>query len=152
MKQDRIVRIATWYLRLALGVGFLSAVADRLGIWCTTGTSQVAWGDWSHFCAYTAKLNWFLPKALIPAVAWLSTLAETFFGLALVFGWFLRPVAFASAGLLSLFALAMVTGIGVKAPLDYSVFSAAAGAMLLASISEVQVRSNEKNAACSTES
>jgi hypothetical protein len=34
--------------------------------------------------------------------------------------------------LLLLFAIGMVTGLGVKAPFDYSVFSAAAAAFLLA--------------------
>ena len=45
------------FLRLALGVSFLSAVGDRFGPWGAFGQSNVAWGDFSHFIAYTAKLN-----------------------------------------------------------------------------------------------
>jgi hypothetical protein len=40
-------------------------------------------------------------------------------------------VALASAILLGLFALAMTASLGVKPPLDYSVFSASAAALLL---------------------
>jgi hypothetical protein len=33
---------------------------------------------------YTAKLNWFLPAAMIPALAVIATAAETLFGLSLL--------------------------------------------------------------------
>jgi hypothetical protein len=29
----------------------------------------VSWGDYARFVAYTAKLNWFLPAAMIPTLA-----------------------------------------------------------------------------------
>jgi hypothetical protein len=54
------------FLRLALGVSFLSAVGDRFGFWGAFGQSGATWGDFSHFIAYTAKLNWFMPSATIP--------------------------------------------------------------------------------------
>lgn len=46
----------------------------------------------------------------------------------------LRPrlVAFGSAALLALFGTAMAISFGIKSPLDYSVFSASAAALLLA--------------------
>src|SRR6202140_2109499 len=44
----------------------------------------------------------------------------------------LRWVAFGAATLLFLFGTAMAISFGVKSPLDYSVFSASAGALLLA--------------------
>jgi uncharacterized membrane protein YphA (DoxX/SURF4 family) len=135
MKNERFLTLATWCLRLALGVSFLSAVADRFGLWGRNGAPRVAWGDWTHFCAYTAQLNWFLPKGLISPTAWTATLAETLLGLALILGVRLRLVALASAVLLALFAIAMVGALGIKAALDYSVFSAAGGAMLLSAIS-----------------
>src|SRR5262249_41494310 len=80
---------------------------------------------------YTAKLNWFLPAAMIPALALSATAAETLFGLLLVLGWNTRIVALVSGALLTTFALTMTVALGVKAPLDFSVFSAAAGALLL---------------------
>ena len=34
----------------------------------------------------TTQLNWFLPAAMIPVLATIATVAETLFGLLLVFG------------------------------------------------------------------
>jgi uncharacterized membrane protein YphA (DoxX/SURF4 family) len=92
----------------------------------------VAWGDFARFVAYTGKLNWFVPTILLPTLAWASTFAEILLGLALVVGLFTRIAALLSGMILLLFALAMTIVLGVKAPLDFSVFSASAGAFLLA--------------------
>ena len=119
------------YLRLALGISFLSAVADRFGLWGAYGRPNVAWGNFARFVDYTAKLNWFLPAAMIPALAMIVTAAETLFGLLLVLGWKTRITALLSGLLLTAFALTMTMALGVKAPLDLSVFSAAGGALLL---------------------
>ena len=119
------------FLRLALGISFLSAVADRLGFWGVYGQPNVAWGDYARFVDYTAKLNWFLPAAMIPALATVATAAETVFGLLLVLGWKTRLTALLSGVLLTIFALTMTMALGVKAPLNASVFSAAGGALLL---------------------
>jgi hypothetical protein len=43
-----------------------------------------------------------------------------------------RAVAFATAGLLALFGISMAISAGLKSPLEYSVFSASAAAVLLA--------------------
>ena len=48
-------------------------------------------------------------------------------------GWRTRMAALLSGVLLLLFALTMTVALGIKAPLDASVFSAAGGAFLLAS-------------------
>ncbi len=77
-------RIAPLLLRLALGVTLLSAVADRFGIWGPPGAATVAWGDWTHFVAYTAKVNSFLPSALAPALAIVATAAEALLGITLI--------------------------------------------------------------------
>ncbi len=118
-------------LRLALGISFMSAVADRFGLWGADGQPNVAWGDYARFVDYTAKLNWFLPASTIPALANFTTAAETLFGLLLVLGWKTRITALLSGILLTIFALAMTIALGVKAPLNFSVFSAAGGALLL---------------------
>ena len=54
-------RIAPLLLRLALSVTLLSAVADWFGIWGPPGAATADWGDWTHFVAYTSKVNSFLP-------------------------------------------------------------------------------------------
>ena len=120
------------FLRLALGIAFLAAVADRFGLWGSFGQPNVAWGDFSHFVAYTRKLNWFMPSAAIPALAWTATCVEILLGVALVLGAFTRVAAFLSGWLLLLFALSMTSALGLKAPLNFSVFTGSAAAFLLA--------------------
>jgi putative oxidoreductase len=124
-------RIAPLLLRLALGLTLLSAVADRFGIWGSPGAATVAWGDWTHFVAYTAKVNSFLPSSLAPALAIIATAAEAVLGIGLILGIFPRPVAFASAALFALFAGAMTLSFGIKAPLNFSVFVDFAAAFIL---------------------
>src|SRR5213076_837726 len=126
-----LIYLGSWLLRIALGTGFLSAMADRFGLWGPPGSPGVAWGDLTQFNAYVAKLNWFIPAGLIPVVGWASTVAETGLALALLIGWNLRWVSLASALLLLSFAATMTVALGPKAPLDYSVFTAAAAAFLL---------------------
>jgi hypothetical protein len=52
----RPTAVAVNFLRLALATGFLSAGADRLGLWGPRGTPGVAWGGFDSFLAYTGKL------------------------------------------------------------------------------------------------
>ena len=120
------------YVRLALGIAFLAAVTDRFGWWGPPGTSNVAWGNFDNFLAYTAKLNPYLPTAWMPAVGWGVTLAEAVCGVALIVGFQTRRVATVSGLMLLAFALGMTLGLGIKAPFNSSVFSASAGAFLLA--------------------
>jgi uncharacterized membrane protein YphA (DoxX/SURF4 family) len=125
---------ATLYLRLALGVGFLSAVADRFGLWGRPGTPLVAWGNFQNFLHYTATVNPWFPASWISSVGWLATICEAAFGIALILGLRTRLAAFASGLLTLVFALAMVLALGIKAALNYSVFAFSAGSFLLAAI------------------
>jgi quercetin dioxygenase-like cupin family protein/uncharacterized membrane protein YphA (DoxX/SURF4 family) len=95
--------IATVFARLALAAGFLSAVADRFGWWGSPGTA-----------------------------AWAATSAESLLGLTLLVGVLVRWSAWAAAALLVGFGLSMGLFLGWEAPLSYSVFAAAAAALLLA--------------------
>ena len=131
MMNEQILRVARIVLRFALGVTFLVSIADRFGVLGPNGTKNVSWGDWKHFVQYVAVLNWFVPKAVIPALAGVETAIETILGVALLFGIFQRMVAWCSAGLLLLFALTMSVALGVVAPLSYSVFTAFGAAFLL---------------------
>jgi hypothetical protein len=98
----RFERAAMVYARVALGTAFLSAVAGRFGIW----DRSVDWAHFERFMRRTAEVNAFMPAVTIPFLAW--------------------------ALLLAMFAMAMAVSTGIKPPLDYSVFSASAGALLLA--------------------
>ena len=125
-----------WLLRLSLAAGFLSAGVDRLGWWGPPGAPNVAWGAWAPFVEYTGQLLWFLPATWINAFAVVATVAEITLGLWLIIGIRLREAALASAGLLASFALSMTLAMGVKAPLNYSVFTAMAAALALAALVE----------------
>jgi uncharacterized membrane protein YphA (DoxX/SURF4 family) len=129
---ERSAGFSSAFLRLALSLSFLSAVADRFGWWGAFGQPNVAWGNFARFVAYTGKLNWFLPHAMIPALAVLSTGVEILFGLLLVAGWQTRITAACSGILLMTFGLAMTLALGIEAPLSFSVYSAAGGSLLLA--------------------
>jgi uncharacterized membrane protein YphA (DoxX/SURF4 family) len=120
------------FLRYALGLGFLSAVADRFGLWGPFGTPNVSWGNFSRFLEYTHTINWYAPAGLIPALGIIATAAETLFGLLLIVGWHTRAIAALSGLLLLVFGVSMALGLGVKAPLNYTVFTGAGGAFLLA--------------------
>jgi uncharacterized membrane protein YphA (DoxX/SURF4 family) len=132
MKNATVNGAAQWFLRVALAAGFLSAVADRFGLWGPAEAPHVAWGAWQPFVDYVAKLNWFALPALIPILAWTSTVAEVVLAMGLIIGWQLRWFALGAGLLLLAFAATMTLALGLKAPLDFSVFAAAAGAFLLA--------------------
>ena len=118
---------AARYARVAIGAAFLSAVAGRFGLW----TGHPSWASFEKFIPRVTELNPFVPASLMPIVAWAATLLETTFGVALIAGIQVRWAAFGSAALLAWFGTAMAVFTGLKPPLDYSVFSASAGALLL---------------------
>jgi uncharacterized membrane protein YphA (DoxX/SURF4 family) len=124
-----IVRL---FARFALGASFLSAVADRFGLWGPHGAKNVSWGDFAHFVEYTGAVMSLFPSSLTASFAWAATVAETLFGILLIAGFKIRMASVLSGLLLLSFAMGMVTGLGIKTPFDYSVFSAAAAAFLLA--------------------
>jgi hypothetical protein len=138
MSNERILQFTRVVLRVALASAFLVAVVDRLGLLGPYGSRNVSWGDWKHFEDYVAVLNWFVPKALIPALSILETVIETGLGLGLLVGFYLRIVAWSSAVLLGSFALTMSIALGVLAPLGYGVFTAIGAALLLGAIAAPQ--------------
>jgi uncharacterized membrane protein YphA (DoxX/SURF4 family) len=119
---------ASRYARLAIAAAFLSAVAGRFGLWAgTPGLSR-----FDAFIERTAALNFYAPAAAIPVLAWAATLAETGLAVALLAGVWIRGAALGSSALLATFGVLMALADGPKSPLDYSVFSASAAALLLA--------------------
>ncbi|MGJ5814393.1 DoxX family membrane protein [Paludibaculum fermentans] len=121
-------RATILYARLALGAAFLSGIASRFGLY----GKDVGYGNFANFLKYTAEVNAFMPASTILFLGWSATLAELVLGIALILGLWPRWVALASALLLVLFGIAMAISFGIKSPLDYSVFSASAAAVLLA--------------------
>jgi putative oxidoreductase len=129
MNAKRWERWAFICLRLSLGVAFLSGIADRFGLY---RGRNVGYGNFDGFMKYTAQVNSFMPAFNITVQAWAATVSEISLGLALILGIWPRWVALGSAVLLALFGIAMAISFGIKSPLDYSVFSASAGALVLA--------------------
>lgn len=125
-------RAAHWFLRIALAASYLSAVADRFGLWGPPGAAGVAWGDWAHFAAYAGHLNGFAPAALHEPLAIAATAAEVAIAIGLVVGWRLRLFAIASGVLAASFAVAMTLADGPQGPLAYSVFTVCAASLYLA--------------------
>jgi len=118
-------------LRIALGIGFLSAVADRFGFWGMHGEAAVAWGNWENFIQYVSKLNFGASGTIANVLGIIGTILEIVFGILLIIGFKLKYVAFFSGMLLLLFALEMSINTHLKLALDASVFSASFGAFLL---------------------
>jgi putative oxidoreductase len=129
----RAQTMAAPYARIALAAAFLSGIASRFGIY----GKDVGYGNFANFVHYTAEVNAFMPAFTIPFLAWAATVAEFVLGVLLLTGIWRRWVAWSSAVLLALFGIAMTISLGIKSPLDYSVFSASAAAMFLA-VSETE--------------
>src|ERR1700746_2115602 len=100
---NRAADYSTVFLRLALGFSFLSAVADRFGLWGAFGQPNVEWGNFSRFLEYTHTLNWYVPTAMIPTLGIIATSGEILFGLLLLVGWHTRSAARLSGLLLLTF-------------------------------------------------
>src|SRR2546430_838543 len=110
-----IVRL---FARFALGASFLSAVADRFGLWGPHGAKNVSWGDFAHFVEYTGAVMSLFPSSLTVSFAWAATVAETLFGILLIAGFKTRMASVLSGLLLLSFAMGMVTGLGIKTPFE----------------------------------
>lgn len=126
----KIIKI---FLRLAIALSFLSAAADRLGMW---PEAISVWGNWDNFLDYTAMLNPWFPEAVIPALGFIATVAEVIFAICLIFGLKTEFFARLSGFLLIVFALSMTFSLGIKGAFDYSVFTAAAAAFALSLMKE----------------
>lgn len=144
MTRAGAARWIEWALRLSLATAFLSAVGDRLGAWGPHGAPHASWGDWRHFRIYADQLNWYMPAAARPAAAVLATIGEAILAIALITGFRLRETAIGSGVLLTVFGISMALTLGIKSPLDYSVFTAVAAAFSLAGMASDRRREIRK--------
>ncbi|HLR36507.1 MAG TPA: hypothetical protein VK084_00555 [Chitinophagaceae bacterium] len=126
--KDMGKKIIKLFLRLSISLGFLSAVADRLGMW---RPEVSVWGNWDAFLSYTEHLNAWLPSSIIPFIGSAATIAEVIFAFFLLLGFKTELFAKLSAILLLIFALSMTFSTGIKSAFDFSVYSASAAAFAL---------------------
>jgi hypothetical protein len=124
-------RSGWWGGRVAgavIGAELVGAVADRFGLLGGPGSPGVSWGDWSHFRVETAELvPW---AALVSPAAVAATVAELTLGLLLVAGPWWRWTGTASAGLFTVYLVAMVPGMGASSVLEYGVPVLVGGALV----------------------
>lgn len=125
------MKLIQLFIRWALAAGFLSASADRFGLW----NQNVAWGNWESFVDYTAVLVP-LSEQFIAVAAIIATACEIIFGIALLIGWKTKLFGILSGILLFIFGISMATNLGIKAPFDYSVFAASAAGFALMAFPE----------------
>ena len=121
-------------LRLALGVGFILPVLDRLGILGVPGEPNVGWGNWKNFISYTHTLMPYMNLSGTSFLGLMATIAEALFGITLIIGYKTRLVAIGSFALTLAFAMSMLIFLNYKAPFDYSVFPVSFSSLLLATL------------------
>src|SRR5262249_42545689 len=99
------------------------------------------WGGFDPFLAYTGKLLWFLPTGLVSAAGWAATVLEGALAVGLVAGGRRRGGGPPRGGPVLVVCVPRAGGPRAPPPrscpvlsLPYSVWSAAAGAFLLASL------------------
>jgi putative oxidoreductase len=121
-------------LRIALGIGFLTTVSDRLGLLGPMGTNNIEWGNWDNFITYTGTLMPFLDRPLVNIMGGIATFAEAVIGILLIIGFKTRQAAISSCVLTLIFALSMTVFLGLKAPINFAVFPVCTASLLLAAI------------------
>jgi putative oxidoreductase len=127
-------KIPQLFLRIALGMGFLVPVSDRLGFLGPIGTKNIEWGNWDNFINYTATLMPFLDKPGVNVMGGIATLAETVIGVLLIIGLKTKLAAISSCLLTLTFALTMTVFLGLKAPINFAVFTTCTASLLLSTI------------------
>lgn len=131
-----ITPFAQLFLRLALGIGFILPVMDRLGWLGAPGAPNVGWGNWTTFVDYTNSLMPYLSRSVANVMAILATAGEIIFAILLIVGYKIRLASIGSFLLTLIFALSMLFFAGYRAPFNYSVFVVSASSLMLASISD----------------
>jgi putative oxidoreductase len=121
-------------LRIALGIGFLATVSDRLGLLGPFGTRNVEWGNWDSFINYTGTILPFLERPAVNIMGGIATLSEAAIGILLIVGFKTRLAAISSFLLTLVFALSMTLFLGIKAPVNFGVFIISTASLLLATM------------------
>src|SRR5690606_25670698 len=97
-------RIIKLFLRISIASAFLSAVADRFGMW----SEEVSvWGDWVNFLKYTQFINPWFPTSIISTIGSIVTAVEIILAVFLIVGFKTELAAKLSGYLLLIFALSM---------------------------------------------
>ncbi|MCS3794692.1 DoxX family protein [Niastella sp. OAS944] len=123
--------LAQLFTRIALGLGFLLPVFDRLGFMGAPGSAQASWGDWSHFLTYTHKLMPFTSLHIAHIAGLVATIAECIIGIGLIVGCKTKWMGLGAALITITFAVFMIASLGIGAPFKYPVFVFTGAGLLL---------------------
>lgn len=134
--ESKLSNFSQLFLRVAISASYLSAVADRFGLWGLLDNASVSWGNWQNFVAYSNSLNAFLSPQLGEIAAIIATALEIIIPVMLLIGYQTKLAALCSAALLTAFGLTMTISLGIKPPLDYSVFTGIGASLLLAAVAK----------------
>jgi uncharacterized membrane protein YphA (DoxX/SURF4 family) len=126
--------VAQLFLRIALGIGFILPVMDRLGLMGPPGSPNVSWGDWKHFIIYANTLMPFLNHFMASIMSAIATASEAIFGISLIIGFRIKQISFGAAILTLIFGLCMAVFIGLMAPFNYPVFVFTGAGLVLSGI------------------
>ena len=126
-----IAPLAQLFTRLALGLGFLLPVFDRLGFLGPPGSAKAAWGDWDHFVAYTHILMPFTSLYVAHIAGLIATIAECVLGVGLIVGYKVKWMGLGAAAITITFAVFMIASSGIGAPFKYPVFVFTGAGLLL---------------------
>ena len=128
---ERLSQYAVVFLRIALGVTFLSSVADRFGM-LGASDSRMSRGGLRSLQRLHRPIKLVPADQYDPRSRMVSHMLGNDPGLYPDCGVVYPRVGRAGGALLLLFALAMTASSGLQSALSHSVYSASAGAFLLA--------------------
>lgn len=131
-------KIPQLLLRCALGITFLTPVADRLGILGAPGTGNIEWGNWNNFINYTSTLMPVFERSMVNAMGGIATVAELLVGICLIIGFKTKYAALGASLITLTFIVFMTLSVGIQKPVNYGVFTAAAAGLVLFRISIYQ--------------
>ncbi len=129
--RGRLTVVLGWVAAVGLGCDFLGAVADRFGLLGDPGDAGVWWGSWSAFTDNVSEMLHGAEGWVVQATALSATGAEMVLGLALLTGWQRRWVGKAAAGLLGVYAVLMLTSVGVAEVARFALPILVGGALLV---------------------
>lgn len=128
-------KIPQLLLRYALGITFLTPVADRLGILGAPGTGNIEWGNWNNFIDYTSTLMPVFDRPMVNVMGGIATVAELLVGICLIIGFKTKYAAIGASLITFTFIVFMTLSVGIQKPVNYGVFTAAAAGLVLSRIS-----------------
>ncbi|CCW28984.1 DoxX family protein [Xenorhabdus nematophila] len=131
MRKETISKAMLYFAKFSLATAFLSAVADRFGLWGNMGDLGISWGTMENFYVHVAKLCPWAPNFLVPILGWLVNIVELLLGIALLCGIKPKFTALSTTILLFVFAASMAAFQSVKLMLNFSVLTCAACAIFV---------------------